>query len=148
MISPLITTPTSPCHPQTRGWPLLSDGGDVIGEACYSMCSTVCGGESREEGIMVASVDRRGEAKCLQTHHPCMSPESPHVARAPAGHQTAPHVTTLQPIKRPAEHRFPLATGAWLNMHGHRLPKGSNQNCSHMLLPVGGCGADLIKMWT
>lgn len=105
-------------------------------------------GKDGGEGIMVASVDRRGEAKCLQTHRPYMSPDSPHVACVPAGRQATPHATTLQPIKRPAQHGFPLATGAWLNLHGHQLPHWSNQNCSHMLLTVGGCGCDLIKIWT
>lgn len=105
-------------------------------------------GKDGGEGIMVASVDRRGEAKCLQTHRPYMSPDSPHVACVPAGRQATPHATTLQPIKRPAQHGFPLATGARLNLHGHQLPHWSNQNCSHMLLTVGGCGCDLIKIWT
>lgn len=71
-------------------------------------------GKDGGEGIMVASVDRRGEAKCLQTHRPYMSPDSPHVACVPAGRQATPHATTLQPIKRPAQHGFPLATKfAW-----------------------------------
>lgn len=112
------------------------------------VCVEERAGKGGGEGIMVASVDRRGEAKCLQTHQPYMSPDSPHVACVPAGRQATPHATTLQPIKRPAQHGFPLATGARLNMHGHQLPHWSNQNCSHMLLTVGGCGCDLIKIWT
>lgn len=86
------------------------------------VCVEERAGKDGGEGIMVASVDRRGEAKCLQTHRPYMSPESPHVACVPAGRQATPHATTLQPIKRPAQHGFPLATGARLNLHGHQLP--------------------------
>lgn len=111
----------------------------------------MCGGESREgwgRGDNGCICGLWTEAKCLQTHRPYMSPDSPHVACVPAGRQATLHATTLQPIKRPAQHGFPLATGARLNLHGHQLPHWSNQNCSHMLLTVGGCGCDLIKIWT
>lgn len=59
----------------------------------------------------------------LQTRHmrpqPQLGPRGPSCERRGANEKTY-------------RTQFPLATGAWLNMHGHQLEVKSDQTCSHM----------------